>query len=240
MPMPYPIRALLLSIALAAITINALPQNPLTAFPNNYKLALDNADVSVIRAHYGPHESVGVHDHSRFPTIYVYLSDSGPVRFSHDETPPFVITRPPTTLGSFRVSPGRIERHTVENLGDQSSDYLRIELKKLPLKNTLHPVRGTAPAKLQSGISEEFSSPELTIHRIVCNPGQTCPVRASSSPTLLVAFSPVKVLTSGPTHTEKEMQGNDIQWLATGGDFSVTASSVPAHLLEVELHQLPK
>jgi hypothetical protein len=238
--MPLLLRPLLLSILLAAIAVPSLPQNPLTAFPNNYKLALDNADVSVIRAHYGPHESVGVHDHSNFPTIYVYLSDSGPVRFSHDETPPFVITRPPTTLGSFRVSPGHVERHTVENLGDQSSDYLRIELKKLPLKNTLHPVRGTAPAKLKAGVSEEFSSPKLAIHRIVCDPGQTCPVRASNSPILLVAFSPAKVITSVSTDAEKEMQGSDIQWLATGGDFSISASLVPAHLLELELHQAAK
>jgi hypothetical protein len=235
--MPLSLRSLSLCIALTAIAVPALPQNPLTAYPNNYKLVLDNDDIAVIRAHYGPHEHVGVHDHSKFPTIYVYLNDAGPVRFSHDEVPPFVMTRPAVTKGSFRVSPGRVERHTVENLSDQSSDYLRIELKKLPLKNTLHPVRGGAPAKLQTGTSEEFSNPELSIHRIVCEPGPACRVKASNSDTLLVAFSPVNLFANGPARIEKELQSDDVQWLSAGGDFSVTASSsAPAHLLEIELN----
>jgi hypothetical protein len=239
--MALPLRSFLISVVLAAIAVPALPQDPLTAYPNNYKLVLDNADISVIRAHYGPHEHVGVHDHSKFPTIYVYLNDAGPVRFSHDETPPFVMTRPAVTKGSFRVSPGRVERHTVENLSDQSSDYLRIELKKLPLKNTLHPVRGGAPAKLQTGTSEEFSSPELTIHRIVCDPGPACQVKAANSHTLLVAFSPVNVVTGGPAHIEKELQSDGLQWLSAGGDLSITASSsAPAQLLQIELRPSAK
>jgi hypothetical protein len=57
------------------------PQDPVTTFPQNYAIALYNGDVTVVRVHYGPHEHIAVHDHSKFPTIYVYLNDSGPVRF---------------------------------------------------------------------------------------------------------------------------------------------------------------
>ena len=87
----------------------------------------------MIRVHYGSHEKVGVHDHSAYPTVYVYLSDSPPVQFTHDEQPPFVLTRPPAKAGAFRLSPGRRERHSVENMGDTSSDFLRVELRQVPL-----------------------------------------------------------------------------------------------------------
>lgn len=112
--------------ALALAVVCAKPgraQDPLTAFPKNYSRLFSNEAVDVIRVHYGPHERVGVHDHSELPTVYVYLSDSGPVRFQHDEVPPFTLVRKPVEKGSYRVSPGRLERHTVENLGDESSDF---------------------------------------------------------------------------------------------------------------------
>ena len=96
-------------------------QEATRAFPKNYTVAFENDDVEVVRVHYGPHERVGVHDHSHHPTVYVYLKDAGPVRFTHFEEKPCSITRPPTGKGAFRVSPGRIERHTIENLGDTPS-----------------------------------------------------------------------------------------------------------------------
>jgi hypothetical protein len=65
----------------------AIAQEPTVAFPKNYSVAFDNDFVSVIRVHYEAHEFIGVHDHSHLPTIYVYVSDSGPVRFEHDENP---------------------------------------------------------------------------------------------------------------------------------------------------------
>ena len=42
---------------------------------------LDNEQVQVMRVHYDPHEELAEHDHSHYPTVYVYLSNSGPVRF---------------------------------------------------------------------------------------------------------------------------------------------------------------
>ena len=134
----------------------AHPQDPLTAFPKNYSLVLDNATVEVIRAHYGPHEKIGVHDHSSFPTVFVYLSDSGPVQIEHVEGDKLtVLTRPPTVMGAFRVSPGMAERHSIENPGDTSSDFLRVELKQVSL-GILEPFRGKAPPNpLQSQDSIE-------------------------------------------------------------------------------------
>ena len=143
-------------LQVAALTIVGLSvacvfaQDPTVAFPNNYRKVLENADVVVLRAHYGPHESVGVHDHSDHPTVYVYLNDSGPVRFVH-EPENVILTRPPTHTGAYRVSPGRKERHSVVNLTDKPSDYLRVELKKVPLGTLKHEFRGSVPETLAAG-----------------------------------------------------------------------------------------
>ena len=129
---------------------HALAQDPTVAFPNNYRKVLDNADVVVLRVHYGPHETVVVHDHSDHPTVYVYLDDSGPVRFVH-EPENVILTRPPTHTGAYRVSPGRRERHSLVNLSDKPSDYLRVELKKVPLGTLKQEFRGSAPESLCRG-----------------------------------------------------------------------------------------
>ncbi len=97
--------------------------------PDNYKTVLTDSFVKVIRVHYGPYEKVPVHNHPEVPTVYVYLNNSGPVRLTHyyDEKMT-VIVRPPTHMGAYRVSAGKMERHSVENLSDLPSDYLRVEL----------------------------------------------------------------------------------------------------------------
>jgi hypothetical protein len=176
---------------------------------------------------------VGVHDHSAFPTIYVYLNDSGPVRFDHDEKPAFSLTRPPTVTGAFRVSPGRVERHSVTNLSEKSSDYLRVELKQMPLGSGLHEFRGKAPEKpLSTGTTVEFDAPQIAIERIICAGTSPCSVPASSSPSLLIGFSALKVTEGNGSHSE--MQVGDIRWMPASQRLSIAeASSEPAHLLRI-------
>src|SRR6185437_7098180 len=89
-------RTLLLSTLAVSTLCSA--QNPLKAYPQNYKLVLDGPQFAVLRVHYCPHEQVGMHDHSAFSTVYVYLYDSGPVRVQHtEEAKPFDAVRPPNT-----------------------------------------------------------------------------------------------------------------------------------------------
>jgi predicted metal-dependent enzyme (double-stranded beta helix superfamily) len=111
-------RRFLTSVVLAmAAASSTAAQDGATALSRNYWTLLDNEQLQVVRVHYDPHQKLPVHDHSRYPTIYVYLIDSGPVRFIHDEVRPFVLTRRLVRAGWFRVSPGRVEKHQVANLG---------------------------------------------------------------------------------------------------------------------------
>lgn len=227
-------RRILLQAAWLGVALGAaqmLAQDPTVAFPNNYRKVLDNADVVVLRVHYGPHETVGVHDHSDHPTVYVYLNDSGPVRFVH-EPDNVILTRPPTHTGAYRVSPGRRERHSVVNLSDKPSDYLRVELKKIPLGALKHEFRGSAPEPLVQGTKVEFEDPALRIERVVCDAGATCALPAENSPSVLIAFSPSDLM----EHRRQVAfpQDSSTLWLHAGESASVRAmSKAPAHLLRI-------
>jgi hypothetical protein len=168
--------------------------------PPNYQTVVTTDTFKVIRVHYGPHEKVPVHDHPATPTVYVYLNNSGPVKIIHDETPPFTITRPPTHLGAFRVSPGRIERHSIENLSDLPSDFLRVELPHLRLGNKTLEFRGPAPADLTKNIdATEFSSPHVTVLRVLCVTSTPCTIPLTTAPSILVAFSDTSLTHNGQT-----------------------------------------
>ncbi len=227
-------RMLALLIAVAAWSTAARAQNPVTAFPKNYSLALANSAVAVIRVHYGPHEKIGVHDHSETPTVYVYLSDSGPVRFQHVEEKSFVLTRPPTVKGAFRVSPGRLERHSVENMGDASSDFLRVELKQIPLGG-LKPFRGKAPnSPLQSQNSVEFTAPALEIQRIICVGSFACSMKPSSAPSLIIAFTSLYLATGVAEKQGEKLEAGAVRWLPSSEVVTVRPyAASPAHLLRV-------
>jgi hypothetical protein len=228
-------RALALLVAIGLWSMVSHAQDPLITLPRNYRSVLDNSVVAVIRAHYGPHEKLPVHDHSNYPTVYVYLSDSGPVRMEHFEEKSFVMIRPPTVKGSFRVSPGRPERHSVENLGDTSSDFLRVELKQISL-GLLEPFRGAAPLSLlQSRDSVEFTDTDLQIERIICVGSSPCPVKPASAPSLIVAFTPLYMATGLPENREK-LDAGAVYWLASSQAAAITPdASSPAHILRILL-----
>jgi hypothetical protein len=229
-------------LPLLLATLTAFAQDPLKAYPKNYSLAFDNDVISVIRVHYGPNEHIGVHDHSSYPTIYAYLNDSGPVHFKHDENPPFEITRPPSTKGSFRVSPGRIERHSVDNLSDKSSDFLRIELKKIPVDSpSIQAFRDKAPDEpLRSERVVEFKSQQFAIERVVCVGSAPCTLEGFATPSLLIALSPMNVKDAGVTPGVLLKDG-DIRWVSTAQpvSFSSTTNS-PVHLLRITFTTQPK
>lgn len=211
----------------------AAAQDPTVTLPNNYRKVLDNPDVTVLRVHYGPHERVAVHDHSDHPTVYVYLSDSGPVRFVH-EPENVILTRPPTQTGSYRVSPGRRERHSVVNLSDRPADYLRVELKKVPLGTLKREFRGNAAQQLVQGTRVEFENPLLRIERVVCEPGTWCPLPEERAASVLVAFSPSELMEQ--RRTKPFPEESSTAWLPAGKGASVKAlGASPAHLLRIVL-----
>ncbi len=193
-------------------------QDPLRTLPKNYQLAFENDVVRVIRVHYGAHEKLLVHDHPKTPTIYVYLSDGGPVRFKHAEADPFVLERRAVKKGGFRLSAGRLEKHEVESISDTPNDFLRVELKAVPLGASGLSGRFAPPKDYAQSITKvEFENANVKIVRFVCAPQADCEISSPSSPALEVLFS-------GP-------ETGEVRWVPEG---SQAKSEKPMHLLRIE------
>jgi quercetin dioxygenase-like cupin family protein len=188
------------ALALALLTTTTLAQSPL---PKNYKTILNNHDLLVMRVHYGPHELVPMHDHSAYPTVYVYLNDSGEVRIDHEPPHAFSVTRPPTHTGAFRIAPGMTERHSITNLSDTPSDFLRVELKTIPPTDLKQVTRGEVPSPLMPGTHIEFQDTALEIDRIVCPPTVGCEAAPLQTRSLLVPTTDLKMEAAGGNQTLK-------------------------------------
>jgi hypothetical protein len=193
----------------ALLAATALSQSP-QPLPANYRTILDNPDLLVMRVHYGPHEVVPMHDHSAYPTIYVYLNDSGVIQIDHANN--FSVKRPPTHTGAFRVAPGMTERHSITNLSDLLSDFLRVELKLIPPTDLKQVTRGEVPSPLLVGTHAEFTDPALRIDRIVCPPTTSCETAPTSARSLLVAITPLEIQTP---KGKRSLHPGDIEWLAS-------------------------
>jgi len=193
---------ILRALTLALLTTTAVAQSSL---PKNYQTILDNPDVLVMRVHYGPHEFVPMHDHSAYPTVYVYLNDSGEVRIDHEPPNAFSVTRPPTRIGAFRIAPGMKERHSITNLSDLPSDFLRVELKSIPSTAIKQVFRSEAPTEPYHSISDTpYDNLAVRIVRDVCVVDEKCTGGSENAPSVLVVI-PLK-----PTNERKQ---NPVIWL---------------------------
>jgi hypothetical protein len=120
----------LMILVTAAIMAHA--QQPYSALPRNYTLAFENDTVRISRVKYSPGDKLPVHSHPSVPTVYVYLTDGGPIRFIH-RTPNVTIVRDEVKRGQVRFNRNaQVETHETEYLGDAASEYLRVELKTAP------------------------------------------------------------------------------------------------------------
>jgi hypothetical protein len=140
-------------------------------------------------------------------------------------------------VGAYRVSPGRIERHYVENKGDIPTDFLRVELKQLPVRHFTDEFRGQPPSSLSSDLDvTEFSNSDVAVERIVCVPESWCAIKAASSPSLVIAFTAVQLAeTRAVTHVT-HMKAGAVKWMDAGDSLSMRAdSSQAAHLLRILL-----
>jgi len=198
-------RALTISIALLLCSVLRISaQDPTKAAPDTYKLQFENDYVKILHVTYAPRSKVPVHDHSRFPAAYVYLSDSGPIRFVHSGWDDPVLTRPATRAGSFRLSPTRFddETHAVENNGSLASEFLRIEIKteapnRASLSGRFAPFAGD---RKQGASKVEFDNTQLRVTRIISRLNEGLDVKANGDgPSLIVVVNSADAIAKGQT-----------------------------------------
>ena len=208
-------------------------QDPVKVLPSSYHVTFENKLVEVVRVRYEAHQKLPLHDHSLRPTIYVYLTDSGPVRFSHQEAHPFSLIRRPVKAGDFRVSPGRIEKHEVENLGNAPTEFLRVELKQVPLGLDDFQFRGNKGFDLgKTAITAEFTGPDISIQRIILAKEGDKQSMAAVHPALLIALSPTSI--QAGSASAKLLQTGDGYWLGINQSARLAgAKDSVSHLLVI-------
>ena len=113
---------LLCVICLAASTAGA--QDPVKVDPKHYKVEFENAQVRVLRVHYGPHQKSVMHEHP--DTVAVFVTDSA-VKF----------TMPDGKTEDSKGKAGqtmwiKAGKHLSENTSDKPMEAIVIEMKAKP------------------------------------------------------------------------------------------------------------
>jgi quercetin dioxygenase-like cupin family protein len=115
-------RRVLLAVALVFMTgAAARAQDPVKVDPQHYKMEVDNAQVRVLRIHYGPHEKSVMHAHPN--AVIVFLTD-GKMKFT---MPDGKTTESDFKAGQTMWTPAGT--HLPENLSDQPMEGILTELK---------------------------------------------------------------------------------------------------------------
>jgi quercetin dioxygenase-like cupin family protein len=114
-------RTSLLIAVLALLAATAFAQDPVKVDPQHYKVESENAQVRVLRIHYGPHEKSPMHYHPN--AVAVFLTD-GHVKFG--------LPGGKTQDATFKAGETQWNaagRHAPENVGEQPFELILVELK---------------------------------------------------------------------------------------------------------------
>ena len=211
---------------LAVLAAFALAQDHTKQLPKSYKLEFENDTVRIVRVHYDAKAKLPEHEHPGGVTVYFYFNASPGVLFEHDDGIP--ITRPPVQPGAIRSGAGPGEHHTVTNLADTPSDFIRVLVK-----NTDTVIKNRPMTRMPPNVME-YENPMMHISRINVAPGTKTRVEAGDYPKLRIAWV--------PGQTEWKMAAKDgYRFLdkGTSEEFEVTGK-LPMQLVTIELRPLPK
>jgi quercetin dioxygenase-like cupin family protein len=112
-------------VVLACLAVStAFAQDPVKVDPKHYKAEFENAQVRVLRIHYGPHEKSVMHAHPA--GVAVFLTEDH-VKFTFPDGKSVVRD---LKAGETRWSPGEV--HLPENLSDKPFELILVELKAKP------------------------------------------------------------------------------------------------------------
>jgi len=214
--MPRLIPSFALSAAVAISLVAFAPRSSTKAQETHavYHTQFENDWVRLVRVRYPASSKLPLHGHPPTVTAYVYLSESSPVRFTHQGSRTHVVTRQPTTPGGFRVSRGGDETHSAENLGTIASDFLRVEFKTDSAGATGPFYRDTQPlgAATKTTTEVRFTNAQMRITRVAIPAGQTAEIATTAvAPALLIALGEATMTADG---TALPLQAGQERWVA--------------------------
>jgi hypothetical protein len=213
-----------IALALTGTVVAQQPHDslePTKTLPKSYQVAFENDWVRAVRVHYDAKAKLPEHEHPAGITVYLYLNASDGVLFTHDDgSEP--LPRPPVQPGAIRIGHGPLEHHTVTNLADTPSDFVRVLLKADQGK-VRRPLSRMSPSVM------DYEHPMVRVSRINVPPGTKARVEAKTYPVLRVAWIPDKA--------EWKLAAKDAYRFLDKGtteEFEVTGN-VPMQLVTIEL-----
>ncbi len=117
-------RVLFATVLLCLAVSTTQAQDPVKLDPKHYKVEFENAQVRVLRIHYGPHEKSMMHEHPA--AVAVFLTD-GRAKFNFPDGK--------AEERSWKAGESRwlaAEKHLPEQLGDKPNELILVELKGKP------------------------------------------------------------------------------------------------------------
>lgn len=114
-------RAAYAAALLAFASAAALAQDAVKVDPKHYKVITENAEVRVLRIHYGPHETSVRHSHP--DAVVTYLND-GHIKMLLGNGRTIMSDG---KAGDAQFTPAGV--HTPTNMGDKPFDAILVELK---------------------------------------------------------------------------------------------------------------
>ena len=114
-------RFLLVTALLCLTGAAAMAQDPVKVDPNHYKLVSENAQVRILRFHYGPHEKSVMHSHPDLVVVYLtdmHIKMTTPDGKSQEQT---------GKAGEAQWTPAG--SHLPENLSDKPIEGILVEFK---------------------------------------------------------------------------------------------------------------
>jgi hypothetical protein len=206
-----------------------------------YHTQFENDSVRLVRVRYPANSKVPLHGHPPTVTAYVYLSESSPVRFTHQGSRTHVVTRQPTTPGGFRVSRGGDETHTAENLGAVASDFLRVEFKTDPAGASAPFYRDARPLGTTAKTTTDvrFTNAQMRITRVAIPAGQEAEIATTATaPALLIALGEATMTADGASLPSQVGQE---RWVASSRrERLVNAGASQIELLRIDVLTKPE
>ena len=114
-------RVLLFAAFLVLAALPAAAQDPVKVDSKHYKVEFENAQVRVLRFHYGPHEKSVMHSH---PNLVLVALTDGKVRF---ELPDGKTQE--TDMKANQATWNEAGTHNPENMSDKPIEGILIEMK---------------------------------------------------------------------------------------------------------------
>jgi quercetin dioxygenase-like cupin family protein len=121
-------RLVMFGAAVCLLAGAAYAQDPVKVDPAHYKVMFENAQVRVLKIHYGPHEKSVMHVHP--DSVVTYLTDAT-TKFTMPDGTSQVRTG---KAGEALWTPA--ETHLPENIGDTAFEATLVELKHRPATHT--------------------------------------------------------------------------------------------------------